>query len=271
MSEILAAAPIEPCYFGPRSRRLYGCYHEPSTWPARDAGVVVCYPVGQEYIRSHRACLHLATAVARSGFPALRFDYYGTGDSAGDPDEVDFERWMGDLELAVEELRARSGVERVILAGLRLGGSLALLAARRIDGLAGLVLWEPVVRGTDYLAEVAQWHHEAILRFAVPPRDHQPGPRPTELLGFPIGEPLYAALEALDLLEVRPPRGRPLLLVESHGAADQLALAERLQPQTRFTHAHVPSFRTWTEDVDKGLVPSQVLAAIVAWLEEVFA
>lgn len=270
MTSVSGHEPLEPFFFGSRARMLFGCYHEPQTWPAREHGVVVCYPVGQEYVRSHRACQHLASACARAGFPALRFDYYGTGDSAGDPDAVDLERWRADLALAAEELRARSGVGPVVVAGLRLGASLALTAAPRLDDLAGLVLWEPVVSGGAYLNELAAGHDEAILRYAVQPKDYLRSARPAEALGFPLGEPLRAALEGLDLLATKAPRAVPLLLVESHNAPEHAALAAHLGAAGKLTHEHVPSFTVWTDDVDKGLVPSQVIAAIVAWLEKAF-
>ncbi len=265
-----AITPVEPFYFGPRSARLYGCYHEPAAWPAREVGLVVCYPVGQEYLRSHRACLHLASAAARAGFPALRFDYFGTGDSAGDPDALELARWTSDVALAVEELRARSGVGPVVLAGLRLGASLALRAAPQVEELAGLVLWEPVVSGSAWLDELAKQHHAAIQRFHSPPRSYVQSARPAELLGFPVGDRMRESLEKLDLMTVKAPRAKPMLLVDNHGGADQLALAAQLQANSRFSHEHVPSFVVWTDDVDKGLVPSQVITAIVAWLERVF-
>lgn len=261
--------PIEPCFFGPVGHRLFGCYHEPPAWPAREQGVVICYPFGQEYLRSHRACQHLATAIARAGCPCLRFDYYGTGDSAGDADALDLSQWRTDLALAVQELRARSGVETVLLAGLRLGASLALTAAPQLEGLAGLVLWEPVVRGAAYLDELATQHDQVILRFFSRPQDYQPSPRPTELLGFPISAALRHELETLDLLRLPPPATRPVLLIESHNDPAQLELAAHLQHRARLTHSHVPSFTVWTDDVDKGLVPTQVIAAIVAWLTKV--
>ncbi|WP_129674305.1 serine aminopeptidase domain-containing protein [Candidatus Chloroploca sp. Khr17] len=271
MTSMPTHEPIEPAFFGPPSHRLFGCYHEPQGWPVRDYGIVICYPIGQEYLRSHRACQYLASAAARAGFPTLRFDYYGTGDSAGDPDELALEHWRNDLLLAVEELRARSGVGPVILAGLRLGASLALTAAAQIDDLAGLVLWEPVVHGNAYLDELVALHDEAILRYFVRPQDYTPSPRPAELLGFPVGAPLRTALEKLDLLAVPPPRARPILLIESHSMPEHAALANHLGARARLTHEHVPSFTVWTDDVDKGLVPNQVIAAIVAWLEKVFA
>lgn len=271
MTAATAGEQIEPFFFGPPGRELFGCYHEPAAWPAREQGVVLCYPLGQEYLRSHRACRNLAAQLARAGFPTLRFDYYGTGDSQGASDEASLEQWLADLRLAVAELRARGGVERVILAGLRLGASLALRAAAQTPELAGLVLWEPIVSGPRYLAELRARHEEALMRFFAPPKDAAPGPRPRELGGFAIGEAQLAALEGLDLLQVRPPRAKPVLLVEGETTPDLAALAGHLQAAGRATHLHIPSFTIWVEDVDKGLVPQQVIDRIAAWLDEVFA
>lgn len=265
-----ATEQLEPFFFGPPDRRLYGCYHEPAVWPGREQGVVLCYPFGQEYIRSHRACHHLAAQLARAGFPTMRFDYYGTGDSQGESEETDFAGWRADLGLAVEELRARAGVERVVLAGLRLGASLALSAAAQTADLAGLILWEPVVDGPRYLAELRAKHEEALMRFFAPPKGSALGPRPAELNGFALGAAQLAALAALDLLQAQPPRGRPALLIESATTAELLALKARLEGVSRLTHEHVPSFTVWVEDVDKGLVPQQVIEAIAGWLDRVF-
>lgn len=264
-----ATDQIEPFFFGPAGRQLYGCYHEPHGWPAREQAVLICYPYGQEYLRSHRACHHLAAQAARAGFPVMRFDYSGTGDSADAGPELDLAQWQADLRLAATELRKRSGVEQVVLAGLRLGASLALAAAPRTQGLAGLVLWEPVVDGRGYLAELQARHDETIRRFFVLPKDYRPGAQPTELLGFALGDAMRAAVVGLDLLETPVPR-KPVLLVESHAAPELAALAGRLAQGGQLTHAQVPSFTVWVEDVDKGLVPQQVIEAIVAWLEKVF-
>jgi hypothetical protein len=35
------------------------------------------------------------------------------------------------------------------------------------------------------------------------------------------------------------------------------------------SHETIPSFTVWVEDVDKGLVPQQIIEAIIAWLEKV--
>lgn len=269
MSTPLTAGGIEPFFFGPPARQLFGCYHEPPAWPARDEGVVLCYPAGQEYIRSHRACHHLAARIARAGFPTLRFDYFGTGDSAGEDEDADLEQWEADLRLAVAELKARGGVEQVIVLGLRLGASLALVAAPRIAGLAGLVLWEPVVSGRRYLAELRSQHEDAILRFFATPKDYTPG-ADRELLGFAVGDSLLRTVDGLDLLQIPPPRGKPVLLIESHAKPEIAELQKHLHAGATSSHVQVPSFTVWVEDVDKGLVPQPLIEAIAVWLERSF-
>lgn len=265
-----AVSQIEPFFFGPQGRPLFGCYHEPEGWPAREQGVLICYPFGQEYIRSHRACHHLAAQVARAGFPALRFDYSGSGDSWGEADEVDLDQWRADLRLAAAELRARSGVDQVVLVGLRLGASLALLAAPQTADLAGMVLWEPVVHGRAYLDELRAQHEAALLRFFALPQDHRATAYPGELLGFALGEAMRTTIERVDLLAAPPPRSRPTLLIANHPTEALAALSRHLGAAGQATYEHVPCFTVWTDDVDKGLVPQPVIDGITAWLDRVF-
>lgn len=259
---------LEPFFFGPGTHQLYGCYHEPSVWPSRETGVVVCYPAGQEYIRSHRACYHLAMNAARAGFPVLRFDYYGTGDSQGDDHDAHLDQWRADLKQAVEELCARSGVEQVVLAGLRLGASLAYNSAGQLPNVSGLVLWEPVVNGQTHIKELQARHNETIRRFFVQPKDFNPDARPTELLGFALNEAQLQAIEAINLLQIKPPPGKPVLLIENQSSPELSAFADHLGTTGQLTYQHIESFTTWVEDVDKGLVPQQVIEAITHWLEQ---
>src|SRR5437773_7734152 len=76
------AEKVVPFYFGSPDKLLFGCYHEPSLERRRKCAVVVCQPVGHEYINSHRALRQLAARLCDAGFPVLRFDYYGCGDSS---------------------------------------------------------------------------------------------------------------------------------------------------------------------------------------------
>jgi pimeloyl-ACP methyl ester carboxylesterase len=75
----------------------------------------------------------------------MRFDYGGTGDSAGDGGRVSLREWTADLATAIEEVRRRSGMSRVALVGQRLGASLAWSAATQRGDVDLLVLWDPIV------------------------------------------------------------------------------------------------------------------------------
>jgi alpha-beta hydrolase superfamily lysophospholipase len=132
----------------------FGWYHAP-TVPWHDLAVVLCPPLGFEAVSSYPTQVQLAGALADAGLPVLRFDYHGTGDSAGhggDPDRV--EAWLASIEAAVAQARAQSGAAHVALLGVRLGATLAIEAARRLGGVDSLVLWAPCPAGRTFVREL---------------------------------------------------------------------------------------------------------------------
>jgi predicted alpha/beta hydrolase len=118
---------VRPFFFGSAAEPLFGAYHPAAGRPVQSTGVVVCNPFGVEAIYAHRMYRVLAERLARAGFHTLRFDYFGTGDSAGDSGEGSLARWSQDLLAASEELKDTAGLSRVAWVGLRLGGTLAAL------------------------------------------------------------------------------------------------------------------------------------------------
>ena len=159
---------VVPFYFGVQGRQLFGCFHEPSRKGIRTGSVLICQPVGHEYINSHRALRQLATRLAEAGFPVLRFDYYGCGDSCGDAREGSIARWLEDISTAVAALQMRAGRSPLYVVGLRLGGTLAALGGIQRDDLAGLILWDPVMNGNNYFQELISLQKE-MLRFRPKP------------------------------------------------------------------------------------------------------
>lgn len=209
---------MNPFHFGPRQRPLFGLYHPPTRRPIRPEGVVLCNPMGLEYMRTHRALQRLARSLADQGHHVLRFDYYGTGDSSGDGNEVELGAWRDDVEYAIDELIAISGVLRVSLVGVRLGGTLAFETAASRRDVADTALWDPIVRGPRYLGE--------LLRAPGPVR---PGdPAAFEVRGYLVPDALRAALDALDLTRHEPPGGRVGLFL-SDPDPDVTVLSERLE------------------------------------------
>jgi pimeloyl-ACP methyl ester carboxylesterase len=196
-----------PFFFG-ADGGLFGMYHAPAL-PARRA-LLMCAPLGQDLIRCHRLYRQLAQALAAQGLAVLRFDYHGTGDSAGGSAEVDWDRCVANTVAAAAELRSRAGVDRVVAFGARLGGSVALAAAARAR-FAEVIAWDPVLEGNEYVDALDAMQaalREDAERFNHP-RSHADVAE--QWLGFDIGDSLRRQLYTLSLR----PSDVPTLVLDS--------------------------------------------------------
>jgi len=263
---------IEPFYFGSAARRLFGIYHAPEARVCRDAGVALCYPMGQEYVRAHRAFLQLARLLASCGFHVLRFDFSCCGDSLGDGDQGNLEQWLDDVSAAIDELR--SGVmERMGLVGLRLGATLALMSATRRTDIEALVLWEPVVNGCQYVRELRDSHRAWLCgSFARPRPDRTPG-QPDEVLGFPLTTSLRGELESLDALTLESKPADKVLIVEAGLSRESRRLCEHLANLgAKSQYQHVPGPGIWVKKENQASgspVPLASVQRIASWISEV--
>ena len=250
---------MRPFYFGGSSRPLFGVLHD-ARGAARRPGAVLCPPFGQEALRAHRSLRELASRLAGAGFPALRFDYSGSGDSAGEPGEARLDTWVEDAAAAIEEVRDSTGEARVVLAGLRLGAAVAALAARQEGGASALVLWEPVVDGAAHVEGLRAAHAAWI-------RDHAPGAalRPDEALGIPLPAALASDLSGLRLDRLEAPPAPKTLVV---GGAEDAAWQSLWKGHTAVEHRPVATSPVWlhAEGMARALVPGALLDDIVAWL-----
>ncbi|RKH73998.1 alpha/beta fold hydrolase [Corallococcus interemptor] len=188
---------MTPCFFGSAERQLFGIHH-PAQGAERATGVVLCYPAAQEYMLTHWAFRKLAGMLAREGFHVFRFDYYGTGDSAGEVHEGRVATWVQDIRQAANELQDVTGVQRVALVGFRLGAALAVRAALEGLSTASLVLWEPLVEGEAWLQELELLQQRRDTRTLFP-RPESPLEVREELLGFAFPRALRDDILALNL------------------------------------------------------------------------
>ncbi len=187
---------MNPCYFGPPESPLFGMYTPPRASVARQASVLLCAPVGLEYMRTHYALRLLAQQLADAGLHVLRFDYHGTGDSAGEVGIGQFGIWAEDVCIALRELADISGVETATIVGLRMGAALAVEAlAGGTEKAQALVLWDPVVSGRAFLEGQERMHAEMSEVRATPPRQTD------ELLGERFPADLRAAIRGFPMSE----------------------------------------------------------------------
>ena len=130
---------------------MFGWWHAPADARSR-GGVLLCPPLGFDYLQSHRALRVLADDLAAEGFCVVRFDYDGTGDSAGGGAEARLAAWTATARSALSLLR-RHAPSDVCLVGMRLGGTFAAMVADLDGAVDQLVLWDPCASGRSFLAE----------------------------------------------------------------------------------------------------------------------
>lgn len=256
---------MTPFYFGTNARRLFGLYTPGGARSGR--AIVLCHPWGQEYLRAHRSIRHLSTLLGRAGVHVLRFDYFGTGDSAGDMVDADLKGWQKDIDTAIEELKDTAGVARVGLVGLRLGATLAArVASQRKSDIDKLVLWDPVVRGGEYLAEVRQVEAEIASDIDMPPRSDPKANGVERLLGFDLTDRLEKEIDSLDLAPSVSALKTPTLLVVSRALASHEGLRAATKPPV--VVEELPSDPAWLEakGVGVGVIPVKVLQRIVEFI-----
>lgn len=189
----LAAARGVPCTFA----GLAGVYHA-----ARgDVGVVLCAPWGFEDLTMRKSWRLLAEALAAADYPCLRFDYPGTGNSAGRATDPSSARdWVDAIGTAANLLRDAGGAKKLVFIGQTLGATLAVEAARCRDDVVGLHLIAPVIKGRAHARELAATSKLVADRLGIglaPNVDEA-----LSVMGFALSAPMVESLRALDLTRI---------------------------------------------------------------------
>lgn len=203
----------------------------------------------------------LAGMLASAGFHVLRFDYFGTGDSAGGSTDGSLTQWTDDIVAAVTDLKERSSATKVSLVGFRLG---ATLAARAPIDVAKLVLLEPVVSGRRHLDELRDIHIRKFSNLLYPPPLPEPG-RGGELLGMPFPAQLEREIAALDLTRSIHCRAGEVILLSSSPVPELQAQLQAASKPTGFGFYRIPEEAR--PDHDQALLlPPQVLEHVTSAL-----
>jgi exosortase A-associated hydrolase 1 len=235
---------------GSDAQQMLGILHR-AAGEGTTIGVVLVVGGPQYRVGSHRQFVLLARALAASGFPVLRFDYRGMGDSDGEP--RDFEAIADDIGHAVDTLVDLVGVQAVVLWGLCDAASANAFYAGRDPRIVGQVALNPWVRTEEGEAQafVRHYYRQRLLDPALW--------RKVMRLQFDVAGSLRDFLAKLR---------RSRVAADDGGPADRRPLPERVrEAQLRFTGRtllilsgndltaseyrdrvdEVPSWRDWTE------------------------
>jgi alpha-beta hydrolase superfamily lysophospholipase len=250
---------LKPLWFGPEDRPLFGWLHVPENGRARGT-VLLCPTIGIEAVNARYAYMYLADRLAGAGLACFRFDYDGTGDSAGqqnDPNRV--EAWLDSIRRAMELVRGL-GTNRISVVGLRMGAT--LLAETFGSGPAAiddLVLWDSCASGRSFLRE-----QSALWTFAL--GAERAGDGSIETPGLVYDKETVADMSPLAIADGDGPlAGRVLVLTRAGRNGDRRA-NERLA----LPHADRVAI-VGQEDLvdvmpDAAKIPEATITAIVEWL-----
>jgi len=255
---------IQPVYFGEDSE-LYGCYHFP--YDSTDTpATLICQSTGYEYERCHRAMRQLAVQLSRKGMVALRFDYFGTGNSAGDSEDVSLQRMREDIQQAIISCRKRTGANKLALVGLRLGARMAAQVAGSSTEIDSLVLYAPVFNSKELVNE---WRHQQRV-FNSKHSHSKVQSSQEEVLGFPVTTTFQQELIEDRTIEANNTSvKRVLILVDESEleAAELMSCVDTFQSNgADVTVESVESIAIWKREPMEAIVPIRIIRRIARWI-----
>ncbi|HEX3870439.1 MAG TPA: alpha/beta fold hydrolase [Pirellulales bacterium] len=260
-SQCATAVRRDAFYLPSQQGPLFAWLHSHAGETSFDHGVVICAPIGYEQLHAHRSLRHLADALARRRIPVLRFDWHGTGDSAGDDsDPARVTTWVANVRDAMRWMQRDLGCRRMSLVGMRAG---ALLAAEALaeHEIENLVLWAPVVSGRAYVREMTLIDRSGDA----PSSEVSAG---IEAAGFLMTPWTSSDLSRLSLLKMSP-RCRRALIVERDNLASDARLVEHLaESGVEAEQVVAPGYMAMMAEPHRGEVPMVAIQLIASWMEQ---
>lgn len=183
--------------------------HLPDATKALEGAIVYLHPFAEEMNCSRRIVAEQSAAFADAGYAVLQVDLYGCGDSSGDFEDATWAAWVEDGRMACEFLAQRCPAP-LWLWGVRSGALLAGEVARRIEGSAGLLLWQPWLSGKQGLqqflrigmaAELLDGNHKSVADRL---RDRLDRNESVEVSGYMLSSTMARGLEKAELLPPGP-------------------------------------------------------------------
>jgi pimeloyl-ACP methyl ester carboxylesterase len=131
----------------------------------RSVGVVLVHGWSGYRSGPHGVLTCLGRELAAAGYPTLRFDFRGRGESGGDGLESTLVTMADDLVAASAWLATRCGVERLVYLGLCSGGNVTIGTLPRLPLARGLILLSvyPFSDGDAFGRDVHRtWHYGGV-------------------------------------------------------------------------------------------------------------
>lgn len=250
---------MEKFFIEAEDKRLYSVYYESAKFS--NQGVVLCYPLGQEYIRCHRFYNILAEKISALGFHVIKFDYSGTGDSKELLTPCKISNFLDDLSIIYNEFKNVCSLDSVNLFGTRFGGLVSVLFALK-NKIKNLILISPCFDGNIFVDEMINYHNKWINGAFVNKKntDHDI----IEILGFAYQKDFIKELRRVYLWDEIENLDNQMLLIDT---ITNEQLREVNCKNLNIKPLRSGNFWERTEgNMEKGIVPVNEIDIILNWL-----
>ena len=127
-----------PFYFQSQGKQLVGVHHKMDS----EKIVIMCHGFTGNKVENKRLFVEAARNFASDGNSAMRFDFYGSGDSEGDFEETMISHNIANLVDATIWAQ-EEGYKEIAVLGISMGAATAILAIADLP-VQALVLWSAV-------------------------------------------------------------------------------------------------------------------------------
>jgi exosortase A-associated hydrolase 2 len=141
-----ASTHLDPAFIEGSRGSLFAMHHAPTHINDSTECFIVVPSFAEEMNRCRYMQTLLAQALNKHGYGLLSVDPFGTGDSAGNFAEADWDQWKKDVVSATDYAK-QLGYKHISFLAIRLGTLLAMEAAPYIDDLKRIIFWQPVTNG----------------------------------------------------------------------------------------------------------------------------
>jgi dipeptidyl aminopeptidase/acylaminoacyl peptidase len=217
-----------PVTFECKGQQIVGMLHLPEG-RARCPAAVLLHGFTGTKVEARRMFVKLSRALAGHGIASLRFDYRGSGDSAGEFEEMTLRSEIADSLEAIGFLSRQKRVNsrRLALVGLSFGAAVAAyVAAREKRRIKTIALWAPVAEGAGILDELST--PEAVASLAETGVAEYEG----HLVGIGFVRQFAEMRPVRELLK----SSAPVLLI--HGSRDEIVPVHHCELYERALRAH---------------------------------
>lgn len=264
---------MEACYFGPAAHRLYGVV--PEAVDSAPTALVFCPPFAEEMVTTYARFASWSKQLEAEGIPVVRFHPFGTGESGGSFGDFSLTSAVSDACSAAELARNRVSPTRLGYFGLRLGATIAMLAARK-QPVDLLVLWSPVTNIAQYMRELFRGQlakemvHQGATRVRRNSQDmiaELESGQSADLMGYEFSAQLYREMVTAEKWPETPPARHVIWLARPAEEKSATAIVDQWRKSSsRIDFAVLPEPAFW-EDFGSAFA-DRFAAQSLEWLKQ---